>query len=133
MTDRELLDYLQVHCRTGHAHRDHLRRLFRMAGEATSFLDESEWWATTPDAIDPLVSRAREFLTMRREDAEEAYRRAWDRWRMSIALERSRLEREMARLQPLIADREEDPYWVEFVNTLPGFRILGSKVARNPT
>ena len=98
-----------------------------MAGEAHVFLDESAWWSTTPEVIEPLIVRAREFLAMRREEARAAYRAAWQRSRMSIALERSRLEREMDRLRLIISDGPEDPKWIEFVRTLPGLRIVRTR------
>lgn len=127
LTDRSLLTYVEAHCRTerGLVHRDQLRRLFRMAGEPYGFLNAPgavEWWATTPEVIDPLVVRAREFLEMRREEAEVAYRDAWGRRKLSIGLERQRLETEMDRLQLLIADGPKDPRWQAFIDTMPGYR-----------
>jgi hypothetical protein len=128
VTEHELLNFLAVQCRQdATVHQDHLRRLFRMAGEAYAFLDESEWWSTAPEVIEPLIERAREFLMMHREEARAAYRAAWHRRNMSIALERSRLERELDRLRLIISDGPEDPKWIHFVSTLPGLRIVRTR------
>ena len=63
MDGEELLQYLETHARTdlGLVHKDHLRRLYELAGEpAPVRLDERAFWNTSPEFIDPLVRKARE-------------------------------------------------------------------------
>lgn len=67
MNDKELLGYLETHCRTdlGLVHKDHLKRLFELAGEPKRSilrLDQGTWWSTSPEALDPIIERARKNL-----------------------------------------------------------------------
>jgi hypothetical protein len=62
-TDEELLSYLSAHAQTelGLVHRDHLMRLYTLAGVEPGFdLRTRVFWGTSPSMIDPLVDRARE-------------------------------------------------------------------------
>jgi hypothetical protein len=67
--DDELLGYLSIHCRTdlGLVHRDHLKRLFELAGEPVpEMLTGRDFWNTDPEVIDPLVAKAQARLASRR-------------------------------------------------------------------
>jgi hypothetical protein len=56
-------------------------------------------------------------------EAEKQYAAAWQAWReVYIDEERIPFERQMDRLQPLIAKGPRDPRWASFIDTLPGYR-----------
>jgi hypothetical protein len=56
-------------------------------------------------------------------EAEAQYRVAWDKYRNTWDdAERIPLEKEMNRLQPLIAVGPWDTRWVEFIETLDGYK-----------
>jgi hypothetical protein len=66
MTDQELIDYCEEHCRTPMAmfHRNHIRRMFLLADnqsllERFDALDAPEWFSVHADAMLPLVNAAR--------------------------------------------------------------------------
>lgn len=54
--------------------------------------------------------------------AEERYRTLWNLFRYELGSEeRAELEYEMDTLQPSIADSPDDPKWIEFAASLPGY------------
>lgn len=61
MTDVELLSYALIHCETDCAlfHRDHITRLYALAGEECPDLGMRSFWSVGPNIIRPLVKKAR--------------------------------------------------------------------------
>jgi len=62
---------------------------------------------------------------VRNLEAEAAYRAAWEKWKETGDLaEKLRLERLMDSLQPSIACHPDDPRWVQFADSLAGYRAF---------
>jgi hypothetical protein len=67
MTDQELINYCDEHCRTPMAlfHRNHIRRMFELADNKKLLrkfdaLDAPEWFSVHAEAMEPLVHAARQ-------------------------------------------------------------------------
>ncbi|MDM7992965.1 MAG: hypothetical protein QUS11_06585 [Candidatus Fermentibacter sp.] len=60
MTDEELLGYAFIHCETELAlfHRQHIIRLFALAGEECPDLGFRSFWSVGPEIVKPLVEKA---------------------------------------------------------------------------
>ncbi len=60
---------------------------------------------------------------MRRELAMTIYRQTWSRWLLAkTSQEKENLEVLMDSLQGYIGENPRDPRWIEFRDTLPGFK-----------
>lgn len=61
MSDEELLGYAELHCKTERAlfHRDHVVRIYGMAGLEVKSSALPEFVAVHEDAMEPLVAAAR--------------------------------------------------------------------------
>lgn len=63
LTDKDLPGYMRLHCRTpvGLVHRDHLARLYDLAGrhdDAAAIRAGKEWWRPEPTWIDQVADEA---------------------------------------------------------------------------
>jgi hypothetical protein len=63
MTDRELIDYIEVHAETelGQTHKDHVGRLLELAGYPTEHLDR-QWYFLDSATVAPFIRAARQRL-----------------------------------------------------------------------